>query len=389
MAYLMNTYARQNVAFVKGDGVWLWDENQTRYLDAVSGVAVCNLGHADADVARAICAQAGELMHTSNLYQIPLQAQLAEKLCALSGQQVAFFGNSGAEANEAAIKIARKYGNDNGIQNPAIITMEGSFHGRTMATLTATGNPKVKQGFAPYVAGFIQAPYDDIGAIEDIGKNHPEVVAVLVECVQGEGGVRLPSADFLPQLRQLCTANNWLLMIDEVQTGMGRTGSLFAYSQYGICPDVVTLAKGLGNGYPIGACLASGAAADVFGLGSHGSTFGGSPLASRVALTVVDKIVGENLAGNAERIGAQMRQQLGDLLKNNAHVRAIRQSGLLIGIELDRPCAALVQQALAEQLLINVTAGNVVRLLPALIINSEQAGQICQKVAALINADNY
>lgn len=389
MSYLMNTYARLDVGFVKGDGVWLWDEAGNRYLDALSGIAVCNLGHADADVARAICAQAGELVHTSNLYQIPFQEELARQLCSLSGQQTVFFCNSGAEANEAAIKIARKYGNDQGIDCPTVIAMHGSFHGRTLATLAATGNPKVKIGFAPMVQGFLHAPYNDIAAIESLARDNPNIVAVLVESVQGEGGVRVPDSEYLPKLRELCSARGWLLMIDEVQTGMGRTGSFFAYNQYGICPDVVTLAKGLGNGFPIGACLASGVAAEVLGLGNHATTFGGSPLGCRIGLSVVEKITAQNLAGNAATIGAYMHKQFSALLQNCSNVCDIRHSGLMIGIELDRDCGALVKQALAQNLLINVTAGNVVRLLPALCINHAEALQICTVLADLISANNY
>ena len=380
----MNTYARQNIAFARGEGVWLWDTNGNKYLDAVSGVAVCGLGHAHPAVADALCAQARTLVHTSNLYQIPNQIELGEQLTRLSGMDKVFFGNSGAEANEAAIKLARLYGRKKNIDNPLIIVAENSFHGRTLATLSATGNKKIQAGFEPLVAGFIRVPYDDLDAIARVAENTSDVVAILMELVQGEGGVRIPDPAYLAGLRQLCDDNGWLLMLDEIQTGTCRTGKWFAYQHTSILPDVVTLAKGLGNGVPIGCCLARGVAAQLFQPGNHGSTFGGNPLAAAAALAVLTTLREQNLAQRAEELGRRIKQSLSSALEGVSGVTSVRGLGLMIGIELDRPCAALVPAALAQGLLINVTADRVVRLLPPLIMTDAEADFLTGQLAKLI-----
>jgi len=384
--YLMQTYARQPVAFDRGEGVWLFDENGDRYLDALAGVAVSGLGHAHPVLARALCEQAGRLLHTSNLYRIPLQERLAERLCTLSGLERAFFCNSGAEANEAAIKIARLYAHNRGIENPAIVVMEKSFHGRTMATLSATGNRKVQAGFEPLVTGFVRVPFGDAGAVAALAEHHKNIVAVLVEPYQGEGGVQVPQLDYLAQLRRICDENAWLLMLDEVQTGIGRTGTWFAFQHTDIKPDVMTLAKGLGSGVPIGACLARGVAAETFVAGKHGSTFGGNPLACVAALTTLRVMEDDKLLENAAAVGAFIRADLLHRLAGLAGVREVRGQGLMIGIEIDRTCGDLVKQALARKLLINVTNESVVRLLPPLILKREEAALLTEKLAALIKA---
>ena len=380
----MQTYARQAVAFVRGEGVWLYDANGERYLDAVAGVAVNGLGHAHPTLAKALCDQAGRLIHTSNLYRIPEQERLAERLCSLSGLDRAFFCNSGAEANEAAIKLARLHGHQQGVENPAIVVMEKSFHGRTLATLSATGSRKVQAGFEPLVTGFVRVPFGDADAVARLAEQHNNIVAVLVEPYQGEGGVNVPQADYLARLRQICDGKGWLLMLDEVQSGIGRTGKWFAFQHSAILPDVMTLAKGLGSGVPIGACLARGAAAQVFTPGKHGSTFGGNPLACTAALTTLQVIEQEGLLDNAASMGAFIRQDLSERLREVTGIRDIRGQGLMIGIELDRPCAALVQQALAQRLLINVTADSVVRLLPPLILQQDEAALLTRQLAELI-----
>ncbi len=381
----MPTYGRLPVSFVKGSGAWLEDENGARYLDALSGIAVCGLGHSHPAVTKAICDQAGTLLHTSNLYGIPHQQELADRLCELSGMENIFFSNSGAEANEAAIKLARLHGHRKGIENPAIIVVKSSFHGRTLATLSATGNRKVQAGFEPLVSGFIRAPYNDMEALEDIATHAREVAAILVEPVQGEGGIQIPDSDYLKQIRTLCDRQGWLMMLDEIQTGMGRTGQWFGFQHTDITPDVMTLAKGLGNGLPIGACLARGEAATLFQPGMHGSTFGGNPLVTRAALAVINTITNENLVARAATLGERIRQGLAEKLADNGTVQQIRVQGLMIGIELDRPCMPLVQQALEEKkLLINVTADSVVRLLPPLILSNEEADQIIDQVSDLI-----
>jgi acetylornithine/N-succinyldiaminopimelate aminotransferase len=384
--HLMNTYSRQPVTFTRGEGIWLWDDNGKRYLDALAGVAVNGLGHAHPDLVAAISEQAARLIHVSNIYGIAEQAQLADKLCAISSMDKVFFCNSGCEANEAAIKLARLYGHQKNIEMPEIIVMEKSFHGRTLATLSATGNRKVQAGFEPLVSGFVRVPFDDLEAVQQVASRNPNVVAVLVEPVQGEGGINIPKdgAGYLQGLRKICDENGWLLMLDEVQTGIGRTGTFFAYQHTNIAPDVMTLAKGLGSGVPIGACLASGKAAEVFTPGKHGSTFGGNPLACIAALTTLEVIERQNLSAHAEQMGDWLAQSLRDGLKGVQGVQWVRNAGLMVGIELGKPCAELVGQALAAGLLINVTADTVVRLLPPLIINQEEARQLVDMLVPLI-----
>ena len=382
---IMNTYARLPVTFSHGEGAWLWDEDGNKYLDALSGIAVCGLGHAHPAVTAAVSEQAGKLVHTSNLYGIAVQQQLADKLAALSGMEKTFFGNSGAEANEAAIKIARLYGHNNDIAQPNIIVMEGSFHGRTMATLSATGNRKVQAGFEPLVQGFIRVPYNDIEAVKTVAKNTDNVVAILVEPVQGEGGINIPATDYLNDLREICDEQNWLLMLDEIQTGMGRSGKWFAFEHNNIKPDVMTLAKALGNGVPIGACLTAGKAANVLQPGNHGSTFGGNPLVSAAALAVIDTMQENDLVSRAAQLGTQLIEAFSARLANNEHVVDVRGLGLLIGIELDTPCTELVTAALDNGLLINVTANNTIRLLPPLVLSDAEATQLVDKLCSLID----
>ncbi len=384
--HLMQNYARLPVAFAKGEGSWLWDTTGKKYLDAIGGIAVCGLGHAHPAVAKAICEQATTLLHTSNVYQIGLQSQLADRLCQLANMDRAFFCNSGAEANEAAIKLARLYGHQQDIAIPHIIVTEGSFHGRTMATLTATGNRKIQAGFEPLVQGFLRVPYDDVGAIETIAKTHKEVVAILVEPITGEGGVRLPAPDYLNQLRRICDDKGWLLMLDEIQTGMGRTGKMFAHQHNGITPDVMTLAKALGNGVPIGTCLAAGKAATVFQPGTHGSTFGGNLLACRAALAVLDVLEKDKLTSRAAALGTRMVDGFAKSLANTAGVAAIRGQGMMIGVELDRPCKPVLEQCLQNGVLINVTADNVVRLLPPLTLSDAEADTIVRVVSEQIRS---
>ncbi len=384
--YLMQTYARLPVAFVRGEGAWLFDEQGEKYLDALAGIAVNGLGHAHPRLVSALCEQAGRLIHTSNLYQVREQERLAQRLCGLSGLDRAFFSNSGAEANEAAIKIARLYAHNRGIENPAIVVMEKSFHGRTLATLSATGNRKVQAGFEPLVTGFVRVPFGSAEAVATLASHHKNIVAVLVEPYQGEGGVQIPQSDYLTKLRQICDENAWLLMLDEVQTGIGRTGHWFAFQHGSILPDVMTLAKGLGSGVPIGACLARGIAAETFVPGKHGSTFGGNPFACAAALTTLQVMEDDLLLENAAKIGAFIRADLLQRLEGVAGLREIRGQGLIIGIELDRPCGDLVKQALAEKMLINVTNDTVVRLLPPLIMTHEEAALLTEKLAALIRA---
>ena len=382
----MPTYARLPATFERGDGAWLWDTNGQRYLDAISGIAVCGLGHAHPAVRKALCEQAGTLIHTSNLYGIEYQEQLALRLTELAELDNAFFCNSGAEANEAAIKIARLHGHRHGIESPAIIVMENSFHGRTLATLSATGNPKIQGGFEPLVQGFVRVPYDDIAAIESIAGDNPNITALLVEPVQGEGGVRIPAPDYLPTLRRLCDRHGWLLMLDEVQTGIGRSGRFLAFQHTDIVPDVCTLAKALGNGVPIGACLARGGAAEILTAGTHGSTFGGNPLACRAALSVLDTLEQNALIERAERLGHTLLSNFRERLNHLPHVLDIRGKGLMIGIELDAPCGALVQQALETGLLINVTADRTIRLLPPLILSDEQSQWLIDTLCRLIQS---
>ncbi len=384
----MNTYMRQPVTFAKGEGVWLWDDKGEKYLDALAGVAVNGLGHAHPKLVKAISEQAARLIHVSNIYQVAEQSALADKVCEISGMDKVFFCNSGCEANEAAIKLARLYGHNKGIENPEIIVMEQSFHGRTLATLSATGNYKVQAGFEPLVSGFIRVPYDDVEAVKHVAEHHPNVVAILVEPVQGEGGINIPkeASAYLESLRQIADAHGWLLMLDEVQTGIGRTGTWFAFQHTNIKPDVMTLAKGLGSGVPIGACVANGIAADVFTYGKHGSTFGGNPLATAAGLATLNIIEEEGIRENAEKIGNLIREGFAAEFKDTAGVVTVRNAGLMIGIELDRPCGDLVKMALADKLLINVTAEKVVRLLPPLVMNEAEANELVSRLSALIKA---
>jgi acetylornithine aminotransferase len=384
MSHVMNTYARLPVAFSHGQGCRITDGEGREYLDALSGIAVSTLGHAHPRLVSAIAAQAGRLLHTSNLYRIREQEELADRLAELSGMQEIFFCNSGCEANEAAIKLARYYGHRKGIDSPTIIVMEKAFHGRTMATLSATGNRKAQAGFEPLVAGFVRVPYDDLEAIKAIGRHNKNIVAVMLEIIQGEGGINLASLGFQKGLRQLCDDQGWLLICDEVQCGMARTGKWFGYQHAGILPDIATLAKGLGSGVPIGACMAGGRAAGLFEPGKHGSTFGGNPLACTAALTTIATIEQDGLMAQAERVGALIRKLFAEALAGVRGVKEIRGCGLMIGIELDRPCGELVGRALAAGLLINVTADRVIRLLPPLILNENEARELVDRSVPLI-----
>ncbi|MBS0485451.1 MAG: aspartate aminotransferase family protein [Proteobacteria bacterium] len=380
----MNTYARLPVTFVRGEGVWLWDDRGERYLDALSGVAVCGLGHCHPRLTQAICEQAGKLIHTSNLFHIEKQERLADRLTELSGMDNAFFCNSGAEANEAAIKLARLHGHNRGISLPTIIVMERSFHGRTMATLTASGNRKVQAGFEPLLSGFVRVPYNNMDAIAQVAANNKDVVAVLVEPFQGEGGVNIPEVHYLQELRHLCNQNDWLLMLDEVQSGIGRSGKWFAFQHSRIMPDVVTLAKGLGGGVAIGACLAKGIAAEVFKPGNHASTFGGNPLACAAAIETLSVIADEGLLEHATQLGDFMRDRLRNQLTSVAGVVQVRGQGLIVGVELSVPCGELVKKALEKKLLINVTSDKVIRLLPAFVMQRDEAEQVVDITCSLI-----
>jgi len=384
MSHLMNTYARLPVAFVRGEGVWLYDEQGKRYLDALAGIAVSTLGHAHPRLVRAISDQAAALIHTSNLYRIREQEQLGDKLCALAQMDEVFFCNSGCEANEAAIKLARLYGHNGGVENPVIVVMEKAFHGRTLATLSATGNRKVQAGFEPLVGGFVRVPFDDLNAVAQVAANNRDVVAVLIEPIQGEGGINVAHRETMQGLRRLCDERAWLLMLDEVQCGTGRTGYWFACQHLGVRPDVLTLAKGLGSGVPVGACLAAGRAAGVFKPGNHGSTFGGNPLACIAALTTLDVIEVDGLLANAARLGEAIRGGFREALKGVPGVASIRGDGLMIGIELDRPCLELVERAMDRGLLINVTVEKVIRLLPPLVFSDDNAKQLVRELSALI-----
>ncbi|MBI4195778.1 MAG: aspartate aminotransferase family protein [Betaproteobacteria bacterium] len=384
MSHVMNTYARLPVAFERGEGAWLWDTGGKRYLDALAGIAVCGVGHSHPRLTAVLRDQVGKLIHSSNLYGITLQEDLAHRLAAISGMDSVFFCNSGCEANEAAIKLARYYGHQKGIEAPAIVVMEKAFHGRTIATLSATGSRKVQAGFEPLVAGFVRVPFDDLDAVRRVAESNRNVVAVLVELIQGEGGINVCRADYLTGLREICDAHGWLLMLDEVQSGIGRTGAWFAFQHSAVKPDVMTLAKGLGNGVPIGACLAAGAAAKLFKPGSHGSTFGGNPLACAAALATLAIIEEDGLMTNAVEMGEFLRAAFRARLAGNAGVREIRGAGLMIGIELAQPCNDLVQQALDAGLLVNVTADTVIRLLPPLIFTREQSRLVVDTLAPLI-----
>lgn len=384
MAHLMNTYSRLPIAFTHGQGCRLFDEQGKSYLDAVSGVAVNTLGHNHPRLVKAITEQVGRVIHTSNLYRIREQEILSDRLAALAKMDEVFFCNSGAEANEAAIKIARLFGHNNGIDAPAIIVMERSFHGRTLATLSATGNRKVQAGFEPLVSGFVRVPFDDIAAVEQVAANNPNVVAVLVEPVQGEGGVQAAHVEYLQALRRICDEKNWLLMLDEVQCGIARTGVWFAHQRAGIVPDVMSLAKGLGSGVPVGACLAAGKATGTFKPGNHGSTFGGNQLACTAALTTLDVIEEEKLLDRVLTVGEKLRADLRAALEGVAGVVEVRGIGQMTGIELDRPCGELVALAQDKGLLINVTAERVVRLVPSLVMSEAEAAELAAGVAQVI-----
>src|SRR5690554_558865 len=385
MSHLMNTYARLPVAFTHGEGAWLFDETGKRYLDALAGIAVSSLGHNHPRLVKAIAGQAACVLHTSNLYRVPLQEELAERLAVLSGMDEVFFCNSGGEANEAAIKLARYYGHHKkGVEVPTIIVMENAFHGRTMATLSATGNRKAQAGFEPLMSGFVRVPYKDIDAIRKVGEHNASVVAVMLEIVQGEGGIHIADEEFQRELRQICDERGWLLICGEVQCGTGRTGKWFGFQHAGIQPDVMTLAKGLGSGVPIGACLAAGRAAGLFAPGNHGSTFGGNPLACAAALETLAVIEDDDLTHNAIKVGEAIRSGLARALDGVAGVVDIRGQGLMIGIELDRPCGELVGRALDAGLLINVTAGSVVRLLPPLTFTEDDAAHLVDRLAPLV-----
>lgn len=387
LAHLMPAYARQPVSFVHGEGARLWDEQGYEYLDAIAGVAVTSLGHAHPEIAGVITDQAGMLLHTSNVFRIGWQERLGERLCTLSGMENAFFCNSGAEANETALKLAKLHGHRRRVARPQILVMEGSFHGRTLATLAASDNSAAQQGFGPLLPGFIRVPYNDIEAVRRAASRPNDIVAVLLEPVQGEGGIHVASPDYLRELRALCDQHDWLLMLDEIQTGLGRTGAWFAHQQAGITADVITLAKALGNGVPIGACLARGAAAELLSPGQHGSTFGGNPLACRVACTVLDIMARDRLATSAAMLGERLLTGLQQALGAHPAVVAIRGKGLMVGIELDRPCQELVGRALAEQrLLITVTRDTTIRLLPPLISTPAQIDDIVTRLAALLSA---
>jgi acetylornithine aminotransferase len=380
----MNTYSRIPVAFTRGEGVWVWDQSGKKYLDALAGIAVNTLGHAHPALVRSIAEQSSRLIHASNLYEIAEQERAAEKLAKISGMDSVFFCNSGCEANEAAIKLARLYGHGKGIENPAIIVMDKAFHGRTLATLSATGNKKVQVGFEPLVPGFVRVPLNDIDAVRRVASEDKSVVAVLVEPIQGEGGINLTTMQYLRDLREICDRQGWFLMVDEVQCGLGRTGKWFVYQYAGIEPDVVLLAKGLASGVPIGACLARGAAASVFKPGTHGSTFGGNPLACAAALATLEAIEDEGLMKNAQTVGGLILSGLREGLKGVAGVTEIRGQGLMIGVELDRPCGELVKRALDRGLLINVTMDNVIRLLPPLVMKESEARQVLSILLPLV-----
>jgi acetylornithine/N-succinyldiaminopimelate aminotransferase len=381
---LMNTYGDRAATLIKGEGAWLWDANGNKYLDALSGIAVCGLGHSHPAVASAVAEQAASLTHCSNFFAIPNQEKLADKLREISGMTNVFFGNSGAEANEAAIKIARLYGHQQGISLPTILVMDNAFHGRTLATLTASGSRKVQAGFEPLVRGFARGPYNDIAALQTIGDNNPDICAVFVEPIQGEGGIRIAAENYLQQLRELCDQRGWLLMLDEVQTGNGRTGKYFCYQHSGILPDVVTTSKGLGNGVPIGACLAAGKASKLMRPGNHGSTFGGNPLSCAAALASVTTIVDSGLDTRATELGDRIMAGFKQALADCGHVREIRGMGCMIGIELNRPCKSLFKTAMDAGLIINVTADSVIRLLPPMIMSDCEADQLVAILAPLI-----
>tara|TARA_B110000240_G_C13503142_1_gene454813 strand:+ start:523 stop:1731 length:1209 start_codon:yes stop_codon:yes gene_type:complete len=381
---LMNTYGDRAATLIKGEGAWLWNDKGDKYLDALSGIAVCGLGHSHPAITKAITEQLSTLTHCSNFFTIPNQELLAEKLCHISGMDKVFFGNSGAEANEAAIKMARLFGHQQGISLPTVLVMENAFHGRTLATLSASGGRRVQAGFEPLVTGFARAPFDDIPALQKIADNNQNICAIFVEPIQGEGGIRIASTDYLQQLRIFCDQNNWLLMLDEVQTGNGRTGKYFCFQHSGIVPDVVTTSKGLGNGFPIGACLAAGKAAELMQPGNHGSTFGGNPLACAAALATINTIEDQGLLSRAAAIGDRLMAGLKEGLSSSSHVLHIRGRGCMIGIELNKPCKSLFMAAMEKGLIINVTADSVIRLLPPFVMTDDEVDQVVAILVPLI-----
>ena len=382
--HLMQTYKRLPLSFVRGEGAWLWDDQGAKYLDALGGIAVAALGHSHPVLADALADQARTLIHTSNIYRIPMQEELGKKLCELSGMSRVFFCNSGAEANEAAIKITRRYGHQKDVQIPTVLVAEGSFHGRTMATLTATGSLKAQLGFEPLVPGFKRIPFNDLEAVKRAADDDPSIVAVLIEPIQGEGGINIPDPGYLLGLREVCDRNSWLLVVDEIQTGMGRTGNWFAFQHESVEPDVVTVAKALGNGIPIGACLARDAASEILTAGSHGTTFGGNPFACRAALTVIEEIERKDLVQRAGELGQRVLTKLNLRLEKEQKIKSIRGLGLMIALEFDQPCAELVPACLGQGLLINVTAENVVRLLPPLILSNDEADMLVDRLVSAI-----
>jgi acetylornithine aminotransferase len=385
MSHVMNTYARQPVAFVRGEGVWLWDENGKKYLDALAGIAVNTLGYAHPRLTRALSERlASGVLHTSNLWRIPAQEAAADRVAEITGLDEVFFCNSGLEANEAAIKVARKYGHERGIAEPAIIVMEKAFHGRSLATLSATGSRKVQAGFEPLVSGFVRVPLNDLEAVRQVAEHNKNVVAVFVEPIQGEGGINVSRLEYLRGLKEICERNQWLFISDEVQCGLGRTGKWFVYQHAGFLPDVVPLAKGLGSGVPVGACVVGGRAKGVFKPGNHGSTFGGNPLAMTAVMATIDTIKEEGLLANASRVGELIRAGL-EPLKGKG-VADIRGMGLMIGVETAQPCGELVRQALDAGLVLNVTADNVIRMLPPLIMNEAQARELLARLGPVLEA---
>ena len=384
MSSVMSSYGRLPVSMQRGEGVWLWDNDGNKYLDAHGGIAVCALGHANQPLAAAIADQATTLLHCSNYYSIPVQEQLGKELCEIAGMDKVFFCNSGAEANEACIKVARLHGHKAGIENPAIIVMENAFHGRTLATLTATGNRKIQAGFEPLVPGFVRAPFSDIEALKRIAESNKNIAAVMFEPIQGEGGVNPAQEGYLTAVRELCDQNNWLMMVDEVQTGMGRTGKWFAHQHEPVVPDVMAVAKALGNGVPIGACVASGAAADLIQPGSHGTTFGGNPLACRAALSVIEQLKANDLVARAGALGERIAERLRQKLDNRPGVVSIRGRGLMMGVELDEPCGPLMKMALDDGLLITVAADNVARILPPYILTDAEADDLADRLGSVI-----
>ena len=386
MNHVMNTYARQPVAFVRGQGVWLWDEDGRKYLDALAGIAVNTLGHNHPRLVRALSEQIGRVIHTSNLFRQPLQEAAADRIAEMTGLDEVFFCNSGLEANEAAIKIARKYGHDRGVSEPAIIVMEKAFHGRSLATLSASGSRKVQAGFEPLVQGFVRVPLNDLEAVRQIAAHNKNVVAVFIEPIQGEGGINVARLEYLRGLKEICDRHEWLFMSDEVQCGLGRTGKWFVYQHAGFLPDVLPLAKGLGSGVPVGACVVGGRARGVFKPGNHGSTFGGNPLAMTAVITTIDTVKEESLLTNAVRVGDAIRDGLAAGLQGLPGVVEVRGMGLMLGVELDRPCGEIVQRAMEAELIVNVTADNVIRLLPPLVISETEGREVVERLARVVKS---